>query len=64
MNIDRSAFDLRRELGIIVDDGLILKRLIEVFDRGWDDAPLGRARSPGPGAPGRRRGCPRPGLPP
>jgi len=38
MNIDRSAFDLRRELGIIVDDGPILKRLIEVFDRDWDDA--------------------------
>jgi len=38
MNIDRSAFDLRRELGIIVDDAPILKRLIEVFDRDWDDA--------------------------
>jgi phosphatidylserine/phosphatidylglycerophosphate/cardiolipin synthase-like enzyme len=38
MNIDRSAFDLRRELGMIVDDGLIVKRLGEVFDRDWDDA--------------------------
>ena len=38
MNIDRSAFDLRRELGIIVDDGAIIKRLVEVFDRDWDDA--------------------------
>ena len=38
MNIDRSAFDLRRELGIIVDDGPILERLITVFDRDWDDA--------------------------
>src|SRR5262245_13346994 len=36
MNIDRSAFDLRRELGIIIDDAPILKRLIEVFDRDWD----------------------------
>jgi phosphatidylserine/phosphatidylglycerophosphate/cardiolipin synthase-like enzyme len=38
MNIDRSAFDLRRELGIIVDDGPIIKRLVEVFDQDWDDA--------------------------
>jgi phosphatidylserine/phosphatidylglycerophosphate/cardiolipin synthase-like enzyme len=38
MNIDRSAFDLRRELGIVVDDGPIVKRLIEVFERDWDEA--------------------------
>ena len=38
MNIDRSAFDLRRELGIIVDDGAVVKRLVEVFERDWDDA--------------------------
>ena len=36
MNIDRSAFDVRRELGIIVDDTLIVQRLHEVFDRDWD----------------------------
>jgi cardiolipin synthase A/B len=38
MNIDRSAFDLRRELGIVVDDGPIVKRLVEVFERDWDEA--------------------------
>jgi cardiolipin synthase A/B len=38
MNIDRSAFDLRRELGIIVDDDAIVKRLAQVFDKDWDEA--------------------------
>ena len=38
MNIDRSAFDLRRELGIVVDDAPIVKRLVEVFERDWDEA--------------------------
>lgn len=37
MNIDRSAFDLRRELGIVLDDAPIVKRLGEVFERDWDD---------------------------
>jgi phosphatidylserine/phosphatidylglycerophosphate/cardiolipin synthase-like enzyme len=32
MNIDRSAFDLRRELGIMTDDPAIVGRLKEVFD--------------------------------
>jgi phosphatidylserine/phosphatidylglycerophosphate/cardiolipin synthase-like enzyme len=36
MNIDRSAFDLRRELGIIVDDEHIVERLTGVFERDWD----------------------------
>jgi phosphatidylserine/phosphatidylglycerophosphate/cardiolipin synthase-like enzyme len=36
MNIDRSAFDLRRELGIIVDDEPIVERLAGVFERDWD----------------------------
>jgi phosphatidylserine/phosphatidylglycerophosphate/cardiolipin synthase-like enzyme len=36
MNIDRSAFDRRRELGIVVDDEAIVERLAEVFDRDWD----------------------------
>ena len=65
MNIDRSAFDLRRELGIIVDDGPIVKRLIEVFDRDWDDAHHWDAPDPlARGAPGRRRAAPRPELRP
>jgi phosphatidylserine/phosphatidylglycerophosphate/cardiolipin synthase-like enzyme len=35
MNIDRSAFDLRRELGIMTDDPAIVGRLKEVFDGDW-----------------------------
>jgi cardiolipin synthase A/B len=36
MNIDRSAFDLRRELGIMTNDPVIVGRLTEVFDSDWD----------------------------
>ncbi len=36
MNIDRSAFDLRRELGIMTDDPAIVGRLKEVFGSDWD----------------------------
>jgi len=36
MNIDRSAFDLRRELGIIIDDEALVGRLADVFERDWD----------------------------
>ena len=36
MNIDRSAFDLRRELGLVVDDPAIIERLIDQFGRDWD----------------------------
>jgi phosphatidylserine/phosphatidylglycerophosphate/cardiolipin synthase-like enzyme len=36
MNIDRSAFDLRRELGISVDDEAIIARLTRVFAHEWD----------------------------
>ena len=36
MNIDRSAFDLRRELGTMTDDSAIAERLKEVFDSEWD----------------------------
>jgi cardiolipin synthase A/B len=36
MNIDRSAFDLRRELGITTTDPSIVARLKEVFDTDWD----------------------------
>jgi cardiolipin synthase A/B len=35
MNIDRSAFDLRRELGITVDDPAVIARLKAVFDEDW-----------------------------
>ena len=36
MNIDRSAFDLRRELGVVLDDPEILERLIGQFDSDWE----------------------------
>jgi cardiolipin synthase len=36
MNIDRSAFDMRRELGITITDHEIVARLKEVFDTDWD----------------------------
>ena len=36
MNIDRSAFDLRRELGIMIDDPAVVARLKEVFDSDWE----------------------------
>ena len=35
MNIDRSAFDLRRELGITVDDPAVVARLKAVFEEDW-----------------------------
>ena len=34
-NVDRSAFDLRRELGIIVKDKTIVHRLVELYQRDW-----------------------------
>jgi phosphatidylserine/phosphatidylglycerophosphate/cardiolipin synthase-like enzyme len=36
MNIDRSAFDLRRELGLTTDDPAIVSRLKGVFVTDWD----------------------------
>lgn len=36
MNIDRSAFDMRRELGITITDPEIVTRLKQVFDTDWD----------------------------
>lgn len=35
MNIDRSAFDLRRELGITITDPDVVARLRQVFDGDW-----------------------------
>ncbi len=39
MNIDRSAFDLRRELGTTVKEEAVVKRLMEVFDGGLGPFP-------------------------
>jgi cardiolipin synthase len=35
MNIDRSAFDLRRELGITVTEPAVVARLKEIFEHDW-----------------------------
>jgi cardiolipin synthase len=35
MNIDRSAFDLRRELGVLIDESHIIKGLTKVFEHDW-----------------------------
>lgn len=35
MNIDRSAFDLRRELGIIIGDAAAVDRFSRVFEEDW-----------------------------
>jgi phosphatidylserine/phosphatidylglycerophosphate/cardiolipin synthase-like enzyme len=36
MNLDRSAFDLRRELGMTIDDRDVVSELINVFHFDWD----------------------------
>lgn len=36
MNIDRSAFDLRRELGVIIDEPSVVDRLRTVFESDWE----------------------------
>jgi cardiolipin synthase len=38
MNIDRSAFDLRRELGLTTTDPAIVGRLLAVFESDWDSS--------------------------
>jgi phosphatidylserine/phosphatidylglycerophosphate/cardiolipin synthase-like enzyme len=38
MNIDRSAFDLRRELGIVVGDPHVIKGLSKVFEHDWKES--------------------------
>ena len=38
MNIDRSAFDLRRELGLTIADPDVVGRLASVFEKDWGDA--------------------------
>jgi phosphatidylserine/phosphatidylglycerophosphate/cardiolipin synthase-like enzyme len=35
MNLDRSAFDLRRELGVVVETGSVVERLGELFEHDW-----------------------------
>jgi phosphatidylserine/phosphatidylglycerophosphate/cardiolipin synthase-like enzyme len=38
MNIDRSAFDLRRELGVVVEDRAIVAHLDKVFEEDWESS--------------------------
>lgn len=38
MNIDRSAFDVRRELGLVLDDGHVIERLGTLFEHDWKKA--------------------------
>ena len=38
MNIDRSAFDLRRELGILIEGPHVIKALRKVFEDDWDES--------------------------
>ncbi|MDI9406320.1 MAG: phospholipase D-like domain-containing protein [Chitinophagaceae bacterium] len=46
MNIDRSAFDLRRELGIESDSPDVVKRLRQTFEIDWDQASAYQAPDP------------------
>jgi len=46
MNIDRSAFDLRRELGIETDAPQVVERLKSAFQHDWDLARKYRAPDP------------------
>ena len=38
MNIDRSAFDLRRELGIETDAPEVVARCVELYKHDWNEA--------------------------
>jgi len=46
MNIDRSAFDLRRELGIESDAPQVVQRLKQVFQADWEAAAKYHAPDP------------------
>ncbi|MEB3265820.1 MAG: phospholipase D-like domain-containing protein [Cyanobacteriota bacterium] len=46
MNIDRSAFDLRRELGIESDAPEVVERLRQTFQSDWDQASSYHAPDP------------------
>lgn len=38
MNIDRDAYDVRRELGIVADDKALVKALVKTFEDDWREA--------------------------
>lgn len=45
-NLDRSAFDLRRELGIVIGERPLAGRLAEIFQKDWDSAKPFRVPDP------------------
>ena len=38
MNIDKDAYDVRRELGIVLDDKATVKALVSIFEADWHEA--------------------------
>jgi phosphatidylserine/phosphatidylglycerophosphate/cardiolipin synthase-like enzyme len=46
MNIDRSAFDLRRELGMIVEGADLLRPLARTFHSDWEESSRYHAPDP------------------
>jgi phosphatidylserine/phosphatidylglycerophosphate/cardiolipin synthase-like enzyme len=46
MNIDRHAFELRRELGIVVNEAAIVTRALATFDQDWNDSKKYDAQDP------------------
>ena len=46
MNIDRDAYEIRRELGIVFEDADVVKQLKKVFEADWDEAKHWEAPDP------------------
>ncbi|NDD28582.1 MAG: cardiolipin synthase [Proteobacteria bacterium] len=46
MNIDRHAFELRRELGIVCHDEAIVERALDIFDADWEASKKYEAQDP------------------
>ena len=46
MNIDKDAYDVRRELGIVLDDKAIVKALGKTFEADWQEARKWEAPNP------------------
>lgn len=46
MNIDKDAYDVRRELGIVLSDGALVKALSKTFEADWHEARKWEAPNP------------------
>lgn len=46
MNIDRDAYDVRRELGLVFDDKSVVKALVKVLEADWQEARKWEAPDP------------------